>query len=183
MSAKARSDSLWARCTAEQREELLVFLLEAGGGFRDALAMLEKWGVRASLGSLSNFVSRNSMDWRLRRAAELAAEAGGKLPPAWEKSKRVAMAQKEFELAFRDLSLKEYVALERLELDKRSARTRASQEERKLAIAERRVKLLEDNQARAGAELAKLRDPATANSDSEREAILDEVDRIMGLKR
>ena len=46
MSAKARSDSLWARCTAEQREELLVFLLEAGGGFRDALAMLDAGATR-----------------------------------------------------------------------------------------------------------------------------------------
>jgi len=180
---KARSDSLYARCTPEQREELLVFLVELGGPYSKALEMLEKWGVRASLGSLSNFVSQHSLDWRLKRAAVLAAEADGKLPDGWEKSRKLAMAQKEFELAFRDLTLPEFVALERLELDKKSAKTKAKLEDRKLTIAERRIKLLENNQAKASAELKKLRDPETANSDAEREAILDEVDRIMGLKK
>lgn len=148
---KARSDSLYARCTPEQREELFVFLLEIGGPFAAALAMLEKWGVHASLGSLSAFLQRHGMDWRLKRAAQLATEAEGKLPPGWEKSRKLALAQKEFELAFRDLSLEEYVTLERLELDKNSAKTKASLEERKLKLAERRVKLLEANAARASA--------------------------------
>ena len=154
--AKARSDSLYARCSPEQREELLVFLVELGGPYNRALKMLEEWGVRASLGSLSRFVSEHGMDWRLKRAAQLAADAEGKLPAEWEKSRKLAMAQKEFELAFRDLSLGEYVALERLELDKNSAQTKASQEDRKIAIsqeklkqADRRIKLLEANAARA----------------------------------
>jgi len=180
---KARSDSLYARCTPEQRDELLVFLVELGGSYSKALKMLEEWGVRASLGSLSNFVSQHALDWRLKRAAQLAADADGKLPSDWEKARKLAMAQKEFELAFRDLTLPEFVALERLDLDKRSAKTKAGLENRKLSLAERRIKLLEDNQAKASQELQKLRDPKTANSDAERQAILDEVDRIMGIKK
>lgn len=135
MSAKARSDSLYARCTPEQREELFVFLVEQGGGYARALEMLESWGLRSSLGSLSAFVQRHGMDWRLRRAAELAADAEGKLPKGWERQRKLALAQKEFELAFRDLSLEEYVALERLELDKTSARFKGRIEAGKLKLS------------------------------------------------
>ncbi len=141
--SKPRSDSLYARCTPEQREEILVFLVELGGPFSKALEMLEKWGVRASLGSLSRFVSEHGMDWRLRRAAVLAADAEGKLPEDWEKSRKLALAQKEFELAFRDLTLGEYIALERLDLDRKTAKTRAALEQEKLKLAERRVKVAE----------------------------------------
>lgn len=133
--SKARSDSLYARCTPEQREELLVFLVEMGGPYAQALTMLEKWGVRASLGSLSRFVSQYGFDWRLKRAAQLAADADGKLPEGWEKSKRLALAQKEFELAFRDLSLEEYVALARLDLDKKVARDKGKLDVEKLRLS------------------------------------------------
>lgn len=143
MGSKIRSDSLYARLSPEQREELFVMLVEQGLPYELALLELEKWGVRASLGSLSNFVNRHGMDWRLKRAAQMASEAEGKLPDGWEKAQKLALAQKEFELSFRDLSLKEYVALQSLRLDIETAEKKAKLEERKLALAERRVKVLE----------------------------------------
>lgn len=140
MTRKIRSDSLYALCTPEQRDELLVFLVELGGPYSRALKMLEEWGVRASLGSLSRFVSEHGMDWRLKRAAELAANSEGKLPEDWERAKKLALTQKEFELAFRDLTLAEYVALEQLRLDRESAEFKGKLETEKLALNKKKFR-------------------------------------------
>lgn len=48
---------------------------------------------------------------------------------------------------------------------------------------ERKLNLLEAKMSEASTALQKLRDPQTADSAEERNAILDEVDRIMGLKK
>lgn len=56
-------------------------------------------------------------------------------------------------------------------------------EERKAAEMEQARKKFEFTVAKASTELQKLRDPETANSEAEREAILDEVDRIMGIRK
>jgi hypothetical protein len=53
----------------------------------------------------------------------------------------------------------------------------------KLDDAERREKEREEKNRQAGEKLAKLRDPSAGLDEAERVAILDEVDRLMGLKR
>lgn len=137
MGAKIRSDSLYARLSPEQREELFVLLVECQGPYEEALRILETWGVHASSGSLSTFVNKHGMAWRLRRAAELAADAEGRLPSGWEKSQKLALAQKEYELSFRDLSLKEYVSLRALQIEEKSAAERARLEREKLELTKK----------------------------------------------
>ena len=65
------------------------------------------------------------------------------LPKDWEESKRQGLAQKEFELTFRDLSAKEWYLLKSIELDERAMKLKETVEPKKLNIAERRVILLE----------------------------------------
>lgn len=55
--------------------------------------------------------------------------------------------------------------------------------EAKLRELERREKEREEKNAQAAAKLAKLRDPTAGVNETERNAILDEVDRLMGIKR
>lgn len=50
-------------------------------------------------------------------------------------------------------------------------------------LLEAKLKELEEKQAAASQELQKLRDPLAGNDQASRQRVLDEVDRIMGLKK
>ena len=154
---KTRSDSLFAKLKPAQREELLTLLVEQGAGLADGLALLEKWGLRASYASLSRFISSHGMGWRIDRAKAAAQATRGQLPKDWETERKRALAQKEFELTFRDLSAKEWYMLKSAELDERQMRLKEMVEPAKLDIASRRVALLEENAAKAKAALEGLK--------------------------
>lgn len=66
-----------------------------------------------------------------------------------------------------------------------AGQTKARLEEQKIALANRRVELLEKKAAafdRAKEHMAQLRDPKLALSEADRNAILEKVDEVLGLK-
>jgi len=54
---------------------------------------------------------------------------------------------------------------------------------REQKLSDRRIKVLEDNMEKARAKLKELREPGKATTEEERSKILEEVDRLMGVKR
>ena len=154
---KARSDSLFAKLKPAQREELFTLLVEQGAGLADGITLLKKWGVSSSAPALSRFISSHGMSWRIDRAKAAAQATRGQLPKDWETERKRALAQKEFELTFRDLSAKEWYMLKSAELDERQMRLKELVEPAKLEIASRRVALLEENAAKAKAALEGLK--------------------------
>ena len=146
---KTRSDSLFAKLKPAQREELFTLLVEQGAGLADGISLLKKWGVSSSAPALSRFISSHGMSWRIDRAKAAAQATRGQLPKDWETERKRALAQKEFELTFRDLSAKEWYMLKSAELDERQMRLKELVEPAKLEIASRRVALLEEKAAQA----------------------------------
>lgn len=170
---KARPDSLYARLTPTQREELLVFLVEQGGSYQDGIGVCGDWGINASPAALSRFVSHHGLPWRIARAQAAAQISEASLPKDWEGLKRRGMAQKEFELSFRDLSVKEYALLRTLELDAKRLELKANYDTKRLELAERRIVLLE-----AQAEKAKSTLEDSGLTDSQR---VQRMKQVFGL--
>ena len=129
---KIRSDSLYAKLAPAQREELLHALIVEAKSYDWAVDKCEEWNVSTSPSGLSALLSRHGIRWRIERA-KVAAKASEKtLPKNHEEATRRGLAQREFELAFDDLSVKELVALKRLQL----AQAKIELDSRKLAILE-----------------------------------------------
>lgn len=150
MPRKIRSDSLYAKLTPDQRELLFEWLYdEAISQEEAAVRCAEQFGLQPSITALSGFCTRHGFDFRLNRAKELANDLATTLPPNYTAQKRAALAQREFEKAFSDLSTKEIIALRQLENEERIVKLKEQIEPAKLKIAERRVSLLEDAASRA----------------------------------
>lgn len=146
---KVRSDSLFAKLKPAQREELLDLCVGQGASGTAGQALCATWGLSVSSASLSRFFSSHGMPWRIDRAKAAAEATRGALPKDWESQRKRALAQKEFELTFRDLSAKEWFMLKSMELDERQVRLKETIEPKKLEILDRRVTLLEKQAAEA----------------------------------
>lgn len=140
MSRKVRSDSLYARLKPEQRELLFEWLLDEGIGNEEAAARCaEHFGLQPSESALSGFLKRHGFEWRMDRAKELANDKATSLPKDYDAKKRAALAQREFEKAFNDLSLAEVIALQRLELDRQIASDQGRIATERLKIAQAKL--------------------------------------------
>ncbi|EDY16695.1 hypothetical protein CfE428DRAFT_5808 [Chthoniobacter flavus Ellin428] len=121
MSRKPRSDSLWAALkTEENRSQVFEWLILEGISYEDCAARCaESFGFSPSTGALATFYKDHAFAWKIERAKLQAEEEKGKLPGDWEERVREALAQRRFEASFQELSQKQIIALERLDLDKR----------------------------------------------------------------
>lgn len=173
MSRKPRPESLWAHLkTPENRDQVLEWLITEGVSYEECSARCaEHFGLSPSPGALKTFYESHGFTWKIE-LAKIAAERSKHLLPAdWEAQKKMGLAQREFEMAFRELSVKEVYALKSLELEQERLRlnaefgkkkleqkdTQLAQAQQSLALTERRVKLLEENQAKAKAALEQVK--------------------------
>ena len=124
--SKTRSDSK----IAPHEDFVLERLVDRGQSYGEvAEALAEEHGVQTSAAALSTYYSRHAWRWRAERAQQNADRIKEALladPGNFDEAKALAIAQREFELAAGNLSVKDLVAL-RL----------ADQRERNLAIKER----------------------------------------------
>ena len=141
---KVRSDSLSSKLTADQRDELLT-ALDAGVALKDALKLLESWGIVTSMAALSRFYGTHGFAWRLENA-KAAAEAARDISGFQEDQARL-LEQKVFE------------TLARADVDPRVLLTLRAQDMkvRELDLAERRVAALESKLQKAGAAVSDTR--------------------------
>jgi hypothetical protein len=84
-------------------------------------AMKKELGISTSASALSIYYSRNSWRWRAERAAQQSTEIEKALKVAdFGEAKAKAIAQREFELAASNLSVKDLVSLKRVDQRERS---------------------------------------------------------------
>lgn len=186
---KTRSDSLAAKLSPDQREELLQMLCEANAPLQQALEKCQAWKVRTSIPSISRFGALHGFNWRLERA-RAAAQAVEGLAPGDAERKRV-IGQKVFEIVARgDANDKAVLMAKSLELEERALEGKERKTAAELALrgqalklAERKVALLESKIQKVAAATKKLRDPKAAIGEAERTAILDAVDAALGIKK
>ena len=149
-SRKVRRDSVLKKLPAEERA-LIAGWLESDG----AQSCLER--MRSGLGIVSNQTSLYEAIafWEVQThysAAESAArsqievESEGRLTGA---EMEEATDRRFITLLGQQKDVEQYMKLRLLRIADQSAKTKAKQEERKIALAERRVLLLEDNAAQA----------------------------------
>jgi hypothetical protein len=131
---KVRSDSLFAKLTPAQREELLQRCVEEGLSLADGVALLRGWGVKSSPQGLSRLVSTQGFAWRLERAK--AAAAATAAAPSFEQEKSRLLQQKIFEaVADANCPPKVLAVLRSLELEAEKVRLI----EQKLELQERNL--------------------------------------------
>lgn len=149
--SKPRSDSKLKNLPEERQQQIVEWASTPKsetcvGGLKYAQQQLAADGIKVSLAALSGFLSW----WELQQqfsAADIAAKFVEEQMASFDPS-NVERAAAAGQFVFTNLSLrhsdpKTFVALQRLDLDKRTAATKAKLEERKLALAERRVKVAE----------------------------------------
>lgn len=164
MSAKPRSDSKLKTLPEDRQEQIVAWATSpktdtCPGGLQHAQEQLAQDGLKVSLRALSEFLSWSRLrsrfataDNRAQQVVELLKEKDPSLSP--EKLRELGHALFTAE-AISAEDPQTFVALERLDLDRRTARTRGEIEREKLKLANRRVRLLEANAATAKESLTK----------------------------
>ncbi len=80
-------------------------------------------------------------------------------------------------------TLKDLMDIAALGLKTKTDAKKIEQKDRDISISERRVKVLEANMQKAADEVKKLREKGSDISAIERDAILDKVDEVLGVKK
>ena len=196
MSTKPRSDSVLLNLPQAQQDQIADWLLDGvetdegrDTGYKTiAQQIYLDLGVKTSPSALVGFYQRVCAGRRLHRASAASenfiAEAEGRGLHFAEASK-LAAKQKFFELMAsdsvdpRELStFAEIVAgFERSDIKRRELELKTQD----MGIKLRRLEMLEASQERARAELAKLRDPKSELTETDRAAIVAKVDSILGI--
>jgi hypothetical protein len=175
---KPRSDSKLKLLPEERQEQIIGWARSpktdaCPGGLQHAREQLALDGVKVSLTTLSEFVAWwelqrrfSAADSRARQVVELLKEKDPSLSP--DKLRELGHALFTAE-AIDSADAQTFVALERLDLDRRTAHSRGEIELEKLKIANRRVKLLEDRERKIKATLENGQLSAEQQADRIRE--------------
>jgi len=131
MAQKPRSDSLYAKLTPAQREDVLFMLLVEGQSLEAVGGHLHDLGIHTSAGALSNLLGRHGLTWRVQRATGTAAELKKLKLGNVTRAARQGLAKQIYEASFRDLSVREMMLLARADLDERKLEVK----QKELALA------------------------------------------------
>jgi hypothetical protein len=156
--SESRSDSLAARLKrADLFDEYFAWWLQERPSFACRLEWLEKHGCTGTAGALHRLHrSSEAAQWRMAEAAKARAVMDANLPPDIDITIRKALLDQRFNAAMGELSHKElmdHLSIE-TETEKLKLKERAlNQKDQDLALAERRVEMLEANATQAKAAL------------------------------
>ena len=178
MARKPRSDSVLDSLPPERREQLVRWLVDENLKYPEAVTRVwERFGVKTSVSALQKFYARRCFTLRAEQAnefAELVVEQAKADPARFDAATLALVKQKAFERVYaRDGNLSELALLAGILGD--AAKLDLKRQE--LALADRRVALLEKKAAQADAAEAATRD--TTLTPEQRSARLKE---IFGLK-
>jgi len=187
MGAKPRSDSV-LKNLPQERQELIVEWATAPktetcvGGLRYAQEQLAADGLQVSVRALSEFcawfrlqASFSGAENFARSVEEALRKQPGLTSEAISEAGQLAFTV----MATSAQDSEEFRQMERLRLDKETAKTRARQKDADLKLAERRVGIMERKMKAAAQEVQKLRDPKKELTETDRQAILSKVDELL----
>lgn len=156
---KIRSDSK----LAPHEDFIFERLIDRNQGYTTVADALEKEeGVSTSVGALSTYFGKHAWRWRAERAAKQASAIETALETAdFDQAKAKAIAQREFELAASNLSVKELVALRNIDLKAKDLRLQ--QDKFEMDVAKLATKY--------AAELKSIAGDKTMNDDAKIDAV------------
>lgn len=192
MSDSRDNTSLWKKLTPEQRDELLIALVDQRCGIDGGLALVESWKVETSKSAVHRFYHAERSNWTIERAKRFAVETQGLLPEEMDAAQRKLVAQKAFELASSsEISAKELLKLrdqeiklitaQQNEVRLKQAERSLDQAQQKLVQAERRVTALEEQAAATKLAAEKTKDAIKSGGmdDETRAKLIEEMDRMI----
>ena len=136
---KIRSDSLYAELgRAELRDEFFAWFASASPSYEEMGKWLKARGAKSTLGALHNLVTVHYAQWRIAKSIEAADAEALSLPENIDQQTRDRIKGLRLDLAMRDISVDQALALIRLDQDKD-----------KNDIARRRLAILEAREAQA----------------------------------
>ena len=132
---KPRANSLYARLSPKQRDQVLHWLIIEGKSLEWVQKQIQaNCGIECSIMAVSRFLSSHGLEWRMDRAAEAAEAAARTAPKDIEAKIRSGLKQAEFARVFEEMTVKELVAMKRVKI----AEDRIELDRRRLAILEAR---------------------------------------------
>lgn len=113
-----------------------MWLFDEGWAVEEVAKQIEaNIGIATSAAAVSGMCKRHAFAWKIEQAKEAANDKATSLPADFDAKKKAALAQREFEKVFNELSTQEIIALQRLDLDRQIAKTNAEIELEKLKLA------------------------------------------------
>jgi hypothetical protein len=142
---KPRHDCLFARLrTNARRDAVFSWIHEECMTYAEVAARIkEEFGLETNAPVLEAMNRRRGFEWRLRDSVRRAHEEASLLPEDHDERRKKALAQREFEAVLQNLSFKEIMIAQRLEMDREKLKLQQEMEPRKAELARRRVDLLE----------------------------------------
>jgi hypothetical protein len=127
---------LYYRLNKEQRDTVFGWLYDEGRSLKDVAAQIEaNIGIATSEAALSGMCKRHAFAWKVDCAKAAANDKATSLPTDYDAKKKAALAQREFEKVFNELTTQEVIALQRLDLDRQIAKTNGEIELEKLKLS------------------------------------------------
>lgn len=132
---KIHSNSTYAKLKrAGLLDEFFMWYFERAPGYSDVAEWLSKHNMPHSDGAIYTLLRVHSVYWKVDAAQRKAAATAESLPEQTDEMIRQQLRQKEFDLAFSDLSTKEALAVLRYDMDKQSSQFQAELEKEKLKL-------------------------------------------------
>jgi hypothetical protein len=132
---KIRSDSLYATLgRLDQLDEFFAYYIAENPSYQDMTAWLSERSISTSNGALHNLIAYQLQRWRIAKAIESADAEVLTLPADIDDQTRARIKALRLDLAMRDISVDQALALIRLDQD----RDRTDIAARKLALLEAR---------------------------------------------
>jgi hypothetical protein len=132
---KIRSDSLYATLgRLDQLDEFFAYYIAENPSYQDMTAWLSERSISTSNGALHNLIAYQLQRWRIAKAIESADAEVLTLPADIDDQTRARIKALRLDLAMRDISVDQALALIRLDQD----RDRTDIASRKLALLEAR---------------------------------------------
>jgi hypothetical protein len=157
---KIRSDSLFAELgRLGLRDEFFAWFATESPSYDAMRKWLSERNLEASVGALHNLVTRGMPQWRIAKAIEAADAEALTLPPDIDEQARSRIRALRLDLAMRDISVDQALALIRLDQDKE-----------RNDLAARKLAMLEAREAKAKSVVSDAR-----LTDAERTAKMKEI--------
>jgi hypothetical protein len=143
---RPRADSLYARLkTKGRRETVFRWLYEEGISYREATELiLQRFGVETKQTVVRRMAKEHAYAWRFGKARERVAMELAQMPDDLDDTRRKALAQREFTAVADGLSFREVMWAKKQDTDRDRLKMQLDFESQKIALARRKVDLLEE---------------------------------------
>lgn len=142
---KPRRNSLFAKLCATAKGDVVFSWIHEGVMTYAEIAsrVKEEFGIETTSDAVQELYRRRGFEWRMKQARQRAEEQAALLPDDFDETRKRALAQREFVAVLENLSFREIMLAQRLELDREKLKLKQELEPKNYELAKRKVDMLE----------------------------------------